>query len=386
MFSGGRNPDRYGGMGGIPVPSLDATSPYNQPGEMRPSPQDHPQQMARSPREQPVSLDPAAGYPTPPYPPYGYPYPYPPATPYGYPPYLSPPLPPGWPQWGAPPPGTPGLPHTPYTPGHPAPPGYPAPAYPPHSGYPAERRRGGRDKSMSEEYAVDRIDKWSRPAEFRAPSLNLAELGFLQPKGVEINPLLATGSDSKPVPALQWNLAFPQSTAKKAGDDTGRALGMDDRQIPATWPAIKKMTIVLDDPNLSRWEILVVGNRGGCVTVGDVLAAVHSGLQAMIHPSEWEAISSNQSTHVRQYWKRIVAWANFNRSTDPRAPGGHMANSMQRIDFLCANTIWGGIKADARQSRGLSKHAQSGYWIFKLELLTNDIGEGTMPPPGRGTA
>jgi len=146
------------------------------------------------------------------------------------------------------------------------------------------------------------------------------------------------------------------------------------------------MTIVLDDPNLSRWEILVVGNRGGCVTVGDVLAAVHSGLQAMIHPAEWEAISSNPSTHVRQYWKRIVAWANFNRSTDPRAPGGHMAGSMQRIDFLCANTIWGGLKVEPRQSRGLMKYAQSGYWIFRLELLVNEIGEGTMPPPGRGTA
>ncbi|KZO92345.1 hypothetical protein CALVIDRAFT_567396 [Calocera viscosa TUFC12733] len=384
MFSGGRNPDRYGG---IPVPSLDATSPYNPPGDMRRSPHDHPQDMGRSPREQPVSLDPAAaGYPTPPYPaqpyPYGYPYSYPPPSPYGYPPYLSPT--PGWPQW-PPPPGAPGmLPQTPYTPGHPAP-AYPPPAFPAHPGYPADRGRRGRDKSMAEDYSVDRIDKWSRPSEFRAPSLNLAELGFLQPKGVEINPILAVGSDSKPAPVLQWNIAFPQSTAKKAGDDTGRALGMDDRQIPATWPAIKKMTIVLDDPNLSRWEILVVGNRGGCVTVGDVLAAVHSGLQAGIHPAEWEAISANQSTHVRQYWKRIVAWANFNRSTDPRAPGGHMAGTMQRIDFLCANTIWGGLIADERQSRGLMKHAQSGYWIFRLELLTNDIGEGTMPPPGRGT-
>ncbi|EJU05863.1 hypothetical protein DACRYDRAFT_104351 [Dacryopinax primogenitus] len=382
MFSGGRHGEWHGG--GIPIPSLDATSPYNPPNDLRRSPgqEQQPPLSARSPREQPVQLGgydygTPAGYPSPPYPaPYPpYPYPYQPQTPYGYPPYLSPNG--YWPP--PPPPGA--MPQTPYTPGHPAP-----TLYPPQPGYVGGSRRAPRDKNMSEDYQLDRSEKFSRPAEFRAPSLSLAEIGFLRPKGVDINPLLSITSDSKPVPALNWNLAFPPSTAKKSGENTDRALGMDERQCPATWPAIKQMTIVLDDPTLSRWEILVVGNRGGCVTVGDVLTGVHSGLQAMIHPSEWEAITGSTSTHVRQYWKRIVSWANFNRSTDPRAPGGHMANSMQRIDFLCANTIWGGIKVEETQSRGLAKHVQSGYWIFKLELMTNDIGEGTMPPPGRGTA
>jgi len=70
---------------------------------------------------------------------------------------------------------------------------------------------------MAEDYTLDRSEKFSRPAEFRAPSLGLAELGFLAPKSVELNPLISVGAESKPAPLLDWNVAFPQSTAKKSG-------------------------------------------------------------------------------------------------------------------------------------------------------------------------
>ncbi|KZV68770.1 hypothetical protein PENSPDRAFT_507586 [Peniophora sp. CONT] len=97
-------------------------------------------------------------------------------------------------------------------------------------------------------------------------------------------------------------------------------LSSAERDAPATSPALVRLRIICDA--IPQWpiDISLVGTTItpsrperpaiGCITVGDVLHAVHAGLQTQITHDEWARLTPAQEVEVsRSYTRRYKAYA-----------------------------------------------------------------------------
>ncbi|KAG9074054.1 hypothetical protein FS749_014428 [Ceratobasidium sp. UAMH 11750] len=80
-----------------------------------------------------------------------------------------------------------------------------------------------------------------------------------------------------------------------------------------------------------------VTNDSG-VTVGDVCDRLYTEHQRHMSSAEWDG-----ATAMKRQMTKAYQW---NRSTNPGAPGGVMGEGLRRIDWLMQTTYFGGLVED----------------------------------------
>ncbi|ELU43771.1 hypothetical protein AG1IA_02189 [Rhizoctonia solani AG-1 IA] len=172
-----------------------------------------------------------------------------------------------------------------------------------------------------------------------APVLDPFTLGILNPK-VELHPLL------HPPGGGVYNMLFPPSAIHLSSDPPTKSWS-NGRFSMATFPRVKRVRIVC---RAHPWLMEVTNDSG--VTVGDVCDKLYTEHQRHMSSSEWDAAIDFKRPMTKAY--------QWNRSTNPGAPGGVMGEGLRRIDWLMKNTFFGGLTEDrafldARVGNGLER-------------------------------
>ena len=94
-----------------------------------------------------------------------------------------------------------------------------------------------------------------------------------------------------------------------------------------------------------------VTNENG-VTVGDVCDKLYTEHQRHMGGAEWDAAVDMKRPMTKAY--------QWNRSTNPGAPGGVMGEGLRRIDWMMKNTYFAGLMEDratleARVGHGIER-------------------------------
>ncbi|CAE6345161.1 unnamed protein product [Rhizoctonia solani] len=169
--------------------------------------------------------------------------------------------------------------------------------------------------------------RWE-PGKDYAPVLDPFTLGILKPK-IELHPLLHPPNGGE---HLVYNMLFPPSAIHLSSDPPTKSWS-NGRFSMATFPRVKRVRIVC---RLHPWLMEVTNDNG--VTVGDVCDKLYIEHQRHMSSSEWDAAVDFKRPMTKAY--------QWNRSTNPGAPGGVMGEGLRRIDWLMKNTFFGGLTED----------------------------------------
>ncbi|KAG9096386.1 hypothetical protein FRC06_008731 [Ceratobasidium sp. 370] len=269
----------------------------------------------------------------------------------------------------APPPPMAGYPpygHTPYNPyGYP---GLPAPYYPapqimpPPGAMPPPGPASAVSENMPLAVRGARLIRpkedeqppmrWE-PGKDYAPVLDPFTLGILNPT-MQIHPLLqpSTGGEH-----LVYNMLFPPSAIHLSTDPPTKSWS-SGRFSMATFPRVKRIRIIC---RAHPWLMEVTNDSG--VTVGDVCDRLYTEHQRHMSSAEWETAAAT----LKRQMTKAYQW---NRSTNPGAPGGVMGEGLRRIDWLMQTTHFAGLVEDRalleeRVGHGLQR-AQPATFVLEV--------------------
>ncbi|QRW00866.1 hypothetical protein RhiJN_28884 [Ceratobasidium sp. AG-Ba] len=302
-------------------------------------------------------------------------YPYAAHNSYGYQPAngagpVAPPPPMGYPPYGPTPYnpyGYPGMPGGGY-PGVPGAGGYPAPYFPPPQIMPppGAMAHPGPASAISENMPLvvrgarlvrpkedeQPAMKWE-PGKDYAPVLDPFTLGILNPK-MEIHPLLRPSDGGE---HLVYNMLFPPSAIHLSTDPPTKSWS-SGRFSMATFPRVKRIRIVCRS---HPWLMEVTNDSG--VTVGDVCDRLYTEHQRHMSSAEWEMAVPT----LKRQMTKAYQW---NRSTNPGAPGGVMGEGLRRVDWLMQTTHFAGLTEDRavieeRVGHGLQR-AQPATFVLEV--------------------
>ncbi|KAG8746161.1 hypothetical protein FRC10_006027 [Ceratobasidium sp. 414] len=102
----------------------------------------------------------------------------------------------------------------------------------------------------------------------------------------------------------------------------------------ATFPRVKRIRIIC---RAHHWLMEVTNDSG--VTVGDVCDRLYTEHQRHMSSAEWETAAAT----LKRQMTKAYQW---NRSTNPGAPGGVMGEGLRRIDWLMQTTHFAGLVED----------------------------------------
>lgn len=163
---------------------------------------------------------------------------------------------------------------------------------------------------------------------------------------VELNPLLLPPPDQLDErPYLKWNMLWGTPQCQRSCDP-GRRSWAEGRDAPATWPRVTSLIII---SRTFPWTIEVnATNPEEGVTCGDVIEEIASFMYTRVSKAQMDGASPSQKALIGQsYW--------HNRSTAPDVPGGRLARTLLRCDWLGVQTSFGGIvEPDERTVREIS--------------------------------
>ncbi|CAE6411554.1 unnamed protein product [Rhizoctonia solani] len=193
--------------------------------------------------------------------------------------------------------------------------------------------------------------RWE-PGKDYAPVLDPFTLAILNPT-VQIHPLLQPPSGGE---HLVYNMLFPPSAIHLSSDPPTKSWS-NGRFSMATFPRVKRIRIVCRG---HPWLMEVTNDNG--VTVGDVCDKLYTEHQRHMSSSEWDAAVDMKRPMTKAY--------QWNRSTNPGAPGGVMGEGLRRIDWLMKNTYFGGLTEDrayleAKVGHGLER-AQPATFVLDV--------------------
>ena len=146
-------------------------------------------------------------------------------------------------------------------------------------------------------------------------------------------------------PYLKWNMLWPTGQCQRSLDPGVRSWS-EGRNSPATWPRIRTMHLI---SRCFPWTITIeAGDPEEGVTCGDVMEEIHLFMYGRVSKAQMDGAPNAQKNAISQsYW--------HNRSTAPGVPGGRLARTLLKCDWLGVNTSFGGIvEADQRTLREIS--------------------------------
>ena len=129
------------------------------------------------------------------------------------------------------------------------------------------------------------------------------------------------------------------------------------RSAPATFPRLTSLKLI---SRTFAWVIEVhAKNVDIGVTCGEVIDQLSDFLQGYTGKTEWNALSDHDKNRVQQsYW--------HNRSPSHDVPGGRLGQGMRRVDWLCRNSMFGGLVGE-EERRYIQE--RMGYREAKREMV-----------------
>ncbi|KAB5595208.1 hypothetical protein CTheo_1286 [Ceratobasidium theobromae] len=187
--------------------------------------------------------------------------------------------------------------------------------------------------------------RWE-PGKDYAPVLDPFTLGILNPK-VQLHPLLQPAAEG--AEHLVYNMLFPPSAIHLSSDPPTKSWS-NGRFSMATFPRVKRVRIVCRG---HPW-LMEVSNDNG--------VTLYTEHQRHMSGSEWDAAVDMKRQITKSY--------QWNRSTNPGAPGGVMGEGLRRIDWLMRNTHFGGLVEDrafleSRVGHGIER-AQPATFVLEV--------------------
>lgn len=158
-------------------------------------------------------------------------------------------------------------------------------------------------------------------------------------------------------PHLHYDMREAPSRAMLVTPSNRYTLSPAHLAAPITLPGANKITII---SKLFPWEIIIVGERGGVVTLSDLIGACHENLERPVTQSEWWIVSDRVRDRVT---------AAFNRNTMTRGVTRARSGGVRRIDWLRHNVILKGLEKDeefiAKRIPDVREHANT--WVMVTE-------------------
>jgi hypothetical protein len=153
---------------------------------------------------------------------------------------------------------------------------------------------------------------------------------------LEVNPLLSPPDVALENTYLKWNMLFTASHCVRSDDPPQRSWARG-RMDPATHPRLTQLTIV---SRTFPWIVIVRAQNDQIgVTCGDVVDRLDDFLHKNVKKEDTE---TDHPTHKNE----MSAAYYHNRSTALGVPGGRLGDGLRRLDWLCKDTMFGGIVAD----------------------------------------
>ncbi|PFH53559.1 hypothetical protein AMATHDRAFT_45428 [Amanita thiersii Skay4041] len=182
-------------------------------------------------------------------------------------------------------------------------------------------------------YIGDRVDDFT-PGSSYGPVLTPFLVGVVNPR-LKLNPLIIPLADDASDRAhLRWNMLYPSNYCQRS-DDKPHVSWSKGRDAPATFPRVLSLRIVTQ--NLP-WTVDVdARNPTVGVTCGDLIDAISDSMNRMTGGADYHSLSESR--------KRIISEAyHYNRSIAADVPGGRLKPGLMRLDFLCQDSMFGGIE------------------------------------------
>ncbi|KAJ4475614.1 hypothetical protein J3R30DRAFT_3501174 [Lentinula aciculospora] len=230
--------------------------------------------------------------------------------------------------------------------------GQPLPGMPPHSANP-----WGMPPMMHQGFGPPQMHMQGMgPPMMHGPVLEpfLTHVLHVVPK---LNPLI------KPAPLeigdpdhdyLKWNMLWASNMVQRSNDNS-RTSWSDGRNSPATFPRITSMRLL---PNLLPFSIDVFARNPDIgVTCGDVIDAISDSMRKHSGQSDFDSLPTDRKQKVSSAYRH-------NRSRAPGVPGGILGDGLRRLDFLGAETMFGGIKEDPIATRRICGEVLPCTWIL----------------------
>lgn len=150
---------------------------------------------------------------------------------------------------------------------------------------------------------------------------------------VAINPLLRGNADMDDGEYLRWNMLWASSYCSRSTDPPHRSWSKG-RGDPATFPRLTYIRII--SPTIP-WMITITAHDAATgVTCGDVIDGLDDFMHGMVKKEEFDGAP-------KQKKKDMTAAYHINRSTAHGVPGGRLGEGIRRLDWLCKETMFGGI-------------------------------------------
>ena len=188
------------------------------------------------------------------------------------------------------------------------------------------------------------------------PALGLLEIRRLELE-FSFNPLLQRLSTAPGSTTIIWNLIFPGTHACSPGDPGGESW-LEDRFGPALFPSLSQIRII---SRVFPWIIEVESERPRkALTCRDITDQIHRFLCALLDPLEMIGVTPDR--------KRAMSAAyRVNRSQDIPAAIFKDSAGMRKIDWLCKDTIFGGLVDDRQYVAERMSEFIPGTFVLELE-------------------
>ncbi|KAF8638805.1 hypothetical protein AX17_001863 [Amanita inopinata Kibby_2008] len=192
----------------------------------------------------------------------------------------------------------------------------------------------GHDR-RSNGFTGDRVDPFMSGSSY-GPVLTPFLVGVVHPR-LKLNPLITPLSDDDlEKPHLKWNMLYT-STYCQRSDDKPHVSWSKGRDSPATFPRVSSLRIVTETMS---WTIEIIARDPGTgVTCGEVIDGISDSMYRMASGADFNTLPDQR--------KRMISEAyHYNRSVAADVPGGRLRQGMMRLDFLCRNSMFGGIEVN----------------------------------------
>lgn len=158
---------------------------------------------------------------------------------------------------------------------------------------------------------------------------------------LRVNPLLSPPTQDFDQVYLKWNMLFNASHCVRSDDRPDRSWS-NGRASPATNPRLAEVRII---SRTFPWIVAVhAADTKIGVTCGEIIDRLDDFLHKNLRKEDAELDSgSHRAERDQAYY--------HNRSTAIGVPGGRLGDGLRRLDWLCKDTMFGGLEVDNNHGR-----------------------------------
>jgi len=150
-------------------------------------------------------------------------------------------------------------------------------------------------------------------------------------------------------------MLFSSAQCRRSTDDA-HISWQKGRQEPATFPRVTYLRIVSD---LFPWMFTIHATKKAIgVTCGEVIDTLAESFSLLSSKKDYDALVPRRRNKVSEAYTH-------NRSTAYGVPGGTLGQGMRRLDFLCKDTMFGGLVADEVLLRKLCGELLPGTFVLR---------------------